>query len=931
MPNFPSYRGELPECLSPLKLRHYSLLAYWVYFRPTALHCYLYQASPDVYQVRGYRKFLRTLRVPAYRNIYLMLPIAIALLLVLVGLVVVLYTQATIQSNGAWVNAIAVTPDGQIAISATGDRALKVKVPSADSSLKVWNLKRRSQMHILNGHEEGVTAVATTPDSKWAVSASRDRTLKIWDLRRGTQLHNLKGHKDWLTSVVITPDGKRAISASADSTLKVWDLDQGKELHTLAGHTDIVWAVAVTPDGQRAVSASADQTLKIWDLEQGKELYTLPGHRAWVTSVALTPDGEQAVSASVDQTLKVWDIEQGTELYTLTGHSGWVTGVAISPDGLQAVSGSADKTLKVWDLEQGKALQTLTGHNGWVTSVALTPDGKFAVSASADQSLKVWDLQHSAALHTLTGHNSWVTAIATLPNTYRLLSASFDGYPKLWSLKRGKELPMTGVMFQGVGLNVGSSTVLTLAAISSTVTVALILAISVMVFGVAGSVLSSLVLSFVGSLIFGIAFLVAIRIGADPMLNAVYHAQSITTTVTVIFGIVFGLIGSVAFSLANRRALGVFASIVFILIIGVAVGIIVACVVTGAISFKGNLLPGIRATQAVSVVFNLLVALGALRIPFYPLELVLALYSRFRGKWHPVIWDELLVLPVPRTKALLQAHLRASELEGLHIVADVARNPFQRASTQQALHTHLHSVASPLHFLYHLLAYEDLNTYCVAPISKLDWQLLPTTRQVLVGELANQRVDCSSDGINQLAENLVWGLTGLGRNRKHSPLTRFAGMLYQLSYSKTVEAKDCNLSSYEKIYGSLTQYPGGKEVADSFDALATFLTYDKLSDLTVAGDVVSDLAPHETSIRPTLLTALTRCGEIGAEVLTYQASVTTVEQLSILARITNALDILDEYVVEQVVAPEQTILRRIIRQWRRLVSQTVGEVGKKEF
>jgi len=374
MPNFPSYRGELPECLSPLKLRHYSLLAYWVYFRPTALHCYLYQASPDVYQVRGYRKFLRTLRVPAYRNIYLMLPIAIALLLVLVGLVVVLYTQATIQSNGAWVNAIAVTPDGQIAISATGDRALKVKVPSADSSLKVWNLKRRSQMHILNGHEEGVTAVATTPDSKWAVSASRDRTLKIWDLRRGTQLHNLKGHKDWLTSVVITPDGKRAISASADSTLKVWNLYSGKELKSLSGHTNIVNAVAITPDGRKVVSASDDKTIKTWDLNFGKELKTIKVRTHSVNAVAITPSGQQIVSASSDRTLKVWDLDSGKELKILSGHTSIVNAVAITPDGRKAVSASDDKTLRVWDLTSGEEIACFT-EDGALTCCAVAPDG----------------------------------------------------------------------------------------------------------------------------------------------------------------------------------------------------------------------------------------------------------------------------------------------------------------------------------------------------------------------------------------------------------------------------------------------------------------------------------------------------------------------------------------------------------------------------
>jgi len=925
---FPEFRGKLPERLSPWKLSHYSLLAYWVYFRPTAFHCYLHQASPDVYRLRGYQRLLGTWQVPAYRNLYLMLPLAITLPVILAGLAVFMYTQSIIQSNVAWTTSISVTPDGQLAVLASGERDFDIKSLSADSTLKVWDLRKGSQRHILLGHQEGVTAVAVTPDGQKAVSASRDRTLKIWDIRRGNELQTLKGHQDWVSGVVISPNGKRAISTSADKTIRVWDIDQGKELHTLTGHTDAVWAVVVTPDSQRAVSASADQTLKVWDIEQGKELYTLKGHRAWVTGVTLTPDGRQAISASIDQTLKVWNIEQGQELRTLTGHKNWVTGVTLSPDGKRLVSASADQTLKVWDLEQGQELHTLTGHNGWVTNVAVTPDGQQAVSASSDHSLKVWDLQQGKLVHTLTGHRSWITAIAMLPNTAQILSASFDRYPKLWNLQRGTEVLMTGEITKAVGYNLGFSTVFTAALITTIIGVAIVLAVGVMAFGVAGGIMSSFIISLAASPVCAFAFLVVDRIASNPLFKNASNAAQQSALLTAIFGILFGLFVGVTFGLTNRRALSVFASIVFILVIGVAVGIVVACSLTPTISFKGRLLPGIRAGIAVSIGFNLLVAIGALRLPFYPVQLLLALFSRFRGKQHPARWDELLVLPVPGTQALMRSHLRTSELEGLQLIADVVRNPFQRMFAQRALHAHLHSVAAPLNFLYYLLTSPDLNTYIVAPINQLDWQILPTTKQVLLGELANRRVNFSSDDVNQLAENIVSGLTWFGRNRKQTPLTRFAGMLYELSYTKLVEAEDFNLSSYEKIYAGLTQYPDGTEIADSFEALATFLSYDKLSDLTTASDVVSGLSVNEVSIRPNLLAALTRCGEIGKEVRRYQAATTSLEQLAILARLTSSLDSLEEYVVEQVVSPEQAILRRIIRQWRRLGNEAVVSIDK---
>ncbi|MBW4648811.1 MAG: hypothetical protein KME06_08925 [Kastovskya adunca ATA6-11-RM4] len=920
MPNFPEHRGELPERLHWLNLAHYSRLAYWVYFRPHSLHCYLYQASPEVYQLRGYRKLLQSWKLPSYRNVYLMLPVAIALFSLFVALAVVLYALGTVQGNTAWVNALAVTPNGQIAVSAAGDRAIKVKVPSADSTLKVWNLRWGSELHTLRGHRSGVTAVAVTPDGKQAVSASRDRTLKVWDIQKGSELHDLRGHQDWVTSIVLTPDGKRGVSTGADRTLRVWDLQTGKELQTLEGHNDIVWAVALTPDGQRAVSASGDRTLKVWDVQTGKELYTLTGHNAWVTGVAVTPDGQQAISASVDQTLKVWDLQTGRELQTLRGHQGWVKGVVITPDGQRIVSASADGTLKIWDLQTGKALHTLTGHQGWVTSVALWGDGQKVVSASTDQTVRTWDVQTGKALHTLTGHHAWVTAIAVLPNTPRILSASFDRYPKLWNLNRGTELTMSGVVTQSVGLDVGFTTAWVLAAIFAALSVALVLAIAMMLFGVAGSIVASLLFTFVGSLVFCFAYLVVDRIASDPLLKGAYNAVNIGTGLIVIFGIVLGIVIGVAFGLVNRKTLGVFASIVFIGVIGIAVAIVVASVVTPSISFKGRLLPGIRAGIAVSITFNLLVALGALRLPFYPIEFLMALYGRFNRGWHPALWDELLVLPVPGTGRFLRSHLRASEPEGLASVAAVARNPFQRGYAQHALSTYLHSQPDPLQALYRLLNHPALNTYAVAPISQPDWQLLPTTRQLFLGELAHRWVDCSSDGTNQLTEGVVWNVTKFSRKRQQTPLTRLAGMLYELSY---IKAQDINLSSYEKVYGSLAPYPGSQEIDASFAALSDFLTYNELGDLKKAAIAISKLTTDQTAIRPTVLTASDRLGKIAALVTSPQPN--SVEQLATFARATRRLDVLDDYVVEQVAMPEQSILRRIVYQWRQLISKAAGE------
>jgi DNA-binding beta-propeller fold protein YncE len=171
----------------------------------------------------------------------------------------------TLTGHTGCVGAMALTPDGKRVVSG-----------SDDDRLKIWDLASGHELRTYAGHLHP-KAVAVTPDGQRAVSAE-GAELKVWELGSGRGLRTLTGHTDWVLAVAITQDGQRAISACIDGTLKVWDLGSGRELRTLSGHGQRVLAVAVTPDGQGAISGSYDNTLKVWDLDTGRLLATLnPG------------------------------------------------------------------------------------------------------------------------------------------------------------------------------------------------------------------------------------------------------------------------------------------------------------------------------------------------------------------------------------------------------------------------------------------------------------------------------------------------------------------------------------------------------------------------------------------------------------------------------------------------------------------------------
>jgi WD40 repeat protein len=330
--------------------------------------------------------------------------------------------------------------------------------PYLTSWYQLPDLPDPALIRTLGGHTDWVTGCAISPSGDLIVSASRDQTLKIWDTRTGEEQRTLRGHTEWVNGCAISPAGDLIVSASSDKTLKVWDVHTGEERLTLRGHTAEVWRCAISPAGDFIVSASADQTLKVWGSQTGEEQFTLHGHTAEVNGCAISPAGDLIVSASADRTLKVWDVRTVEERRTLEGHTGLVRCCAISPEGDSIVSASGDHTLKVWDAHTGEERLTIRGHTDWVTGCAISPEGDFIVSASGDQTLKVWDARTGEEQRTLRGHTNQVRGCTISPLGDFIVSASSDHTLKVWDTHTGEEwLTLRGHRDEVLGCAINST------------------------------------------------------------------------------------------------------------------------------------------------------------------------------------------------------------------------------------------------------------------------------------------------------------------------------------------------------------------------------------------------------------------------------------------------------------------------------------------
>ena len=128
-------------------------------------------------------------------------------------------SQALVASFDAHVlpaRAIAFSHDGSQLFTA-GD----------DARLAVWDVSdggggaasSTPLIASIAGHTGSVTALSSSPDRPLLASGSADTTLRIWDMRKREQLHLFDSNVDRLQAVVWSLDGSRVASASDSGTL----------------------------------------------------------------------------------------------------------------------------------------------------------------------------------------------------------------------------------------------------------------------------------------------------------------------------------------------------------------------------------------------------------------------------------------------------------------------------------------------------------------------------------------------------------------------------------------------------------------------------------------------------------------------------------------------------------------------------------------
>ncbi|KAF2897784.1 hypothetical protein ILUMI_08371 [Ignelater luminosus] len=153
-----------------------------------------------------------------------------------------------------------------------------------------------------------LTTAQFHPDGLIFGTGTADSQVKIWDLKEQTNVADFTGHSGAITSMSFSENGYYLATAADDACVKLWDLRKLKNFKTL--QLDEGYQIKdLCFDQSGTYLAVAGTDVRVYLCKQWQELKVFNDHTAAATGVRFGRHAQYIASTSMDRTLKLYGIE----------------------------------------------------------------------------------------------------------------------------------------------------------------------------------------------------------------------------------------------------------------------------------------------------------------------------------------------------------------------------------------------------------------------------------------------------------------------------------------------------------------------------------------------------------------------------------------------------------------------------------------------
>ena len=253
-----------------------------------------------------------------------------------------------------------------IAWTPSGSTTVQLVSGGVDRTVRLWSLTGDSlssavsdgtsipvigALDVLEGHELRVNRVAIHPHHpQFVFSTSDDETWRLWDVGKKQELLLQEGHIGPVFAIAVHPDGSLVATSDTAGVIRVWDLRTGRSIMGFEGqHVDQIVGLDFSGNGFTMASCSGDNTVRIWDIRAKANSDILTAHEKLVSSVRFGgPRGDLLLTAGYDCVARVWRTCDFKIIKNLPLHETRIMAADFRQDGRAVATACYDRTFKIW-------------------------------------------------------------------------------------------------------------------------------------------------------------------------------------------------------------------------------------------------------------------------------------------------------------------------------------------------------------------------------------------------------------------------------------------------------------------------------------------------------------------------------------------------------------------------------------------------------